>query len=460
MSNVAPMSSIEGTAARRRYPRYQLSIPFDVTVFRPGAALRLSGRAQDLGEGGLRGVVSGTALPGERVELLMLLPNASEPLSMHAIVRHQGDLHCGFEFLSLDQEQREQLQRLAEDPALRAGIINEAEWQPGMAPVPRSGTVLCESCGYEYPEDAAMCVMCGTPQSKMEPVEEIVSDRTGPRKLFRPSMWATAMSASAAYYGKSRRMKGSLLDSLVAVVFLVTLSVGLWQWLQSPVDSSSQSTPITVDLEDVILRPAADAIATATPESSPLVAPTSNGSGSVGASFVKTIGDKVFPTRPEPVGQPGSGSAEPRRKSEQRSSESSLTSSLFRRQEPLERPNSSSRSVLRNIPALKAQPNHEAAAAQPGTPSPADLESMLLQKVLPVYPARARRDGVEGQVILQAVIGRDGTIASLHPLQGPPELAAAAIDAVQHWRFRPYQLNGKPVEVETNIRLNFQLPKN
>lgn len=98
-----------------------------------------------------------------------------------------------------------------------------------------------------------------------------------------------------------------------------------------------------------------------------------------------------------------------------------------------------------------------AAASQ--RPSGSDLEGMLLQKVLPMYPARARRDGVQGQVVLKAVIGKDGTIADLRPLQGPEELSAAAMDAVQHWRFRPYQLNGKPVEVETDIRLNFQLPK-
>ena len=83
---------------------------------------------------------------------------------------------------------------------------------------------------------------------------------------------------------------------------------------------------------------------------------------------------------------------------------------------------------------------------------------MLLQKVLPVYPAAARRQGVQGQVVLKAVIGKDGTIAALSPLQGPQQLTAAAMDAVQHWRFRPYQLKGKPVEVETDIRLNFQLP--
>jgi protein TonB len=83
---------------------------------------------------------------------------------------------------------------------------------------------------------------------------------------------------------------------------------------------------------------------------------------------------------------------------------------------------------------------------------------MLLQKVLPVYPAAARRQGLQGQVVLKAVIGKDGTIASLRPLQGPQQLTAAAMDAVQHWRFRPYELKGKPVEVETDIRLNFQLP--
>ena len=88
------------------------------------------------------------------------------------------------------------------------------------------------------------------------------------------------------------------------------------------------------------------------------------------------------------------------------------------------------------------------------------MNQWLVQKVMPSYPARARQDGVEGQVVLQAVIGKDGSVTELKHLQGPQILSAAAMDAVRRWRFKPYAVDGKPVEVETDIRLNFELPKN
>jgi TonB family protein len=84
-------------------------------------------------------------------------------------------------------------------------------------------------------------------------------------------------------------------------------------------------------------------------------------------------------------------------------------------------------------------------------------EGMLVHAVAPVYPERARADRVQGRVILQAVIGRDGLIHDLKVVSGPTELAKAAIGAVQQWRYRPYVLKGEPVEVETEIQVNFAL---
>jgi protein TonB len=60
-------------------------------------------------------------------------------------------------------------------------------------------------------------------------------------------------------------------------------------------------------------------------------------------------------------------------------------------------------------------------------------------------------------VLLQAQISKEGTIANLRLISGPPELAPAAIKAVQKWRYRPYLEMGQPVEVETQIPVNFQL---
>jgi len=84
-------------------------------------------------------------------------------------------------------------------------------------------------------------------------------------------------------------------------------------------------------------------------------------------------------------------------------------------------------------------------------------EGLLLHSVRPVYPPIARNSGVQGTVVLQAVIGKDGRIERLRALSGPDSLRQAAIDAVQQWRYKPYLLNNEPVEVDTQITVNFQL---
>jgi periplasmic protein TonB len=77
--------------------------------------------------------------------------------------------------------------------------------------------------------------------------------------------------------------------------------------------------------------------------------------------------------------------------------------------------------------------------------------------VQPKYPQEARDKGIEGDVILQATIDTRGHMANLRLAQGDPILGAAAIDAVKKWRYKPYILNGKPVEVETTVKIQFHL---
>lgn len=87
-------------------------------------------------------------------------------------------------------------------------------------------------------------------------------------------------------------------------------------------------------------------------------------------------------------------------------------------------------------------------------------EGNLVHKVQPAYPALARAARIEGMVLLQAVISKQGTIENLRVVSGHPMLAGAAIDAVSQWRYRPYILNNEPVEVETQITVNFSLSGN
>jgi len=84
-------------------------------------------------------------------------------------------------------------------------------------------------------------------------------------------------------------------------------------------------------------------------------------------------------------------------------------------------------------------------------------EANLLHKVQPIYPPVARQAHVQGPVELRAIISKTGTIENLVVVRGHPMLAGAAIDAVRQWRYRPYLLNSEPIEVETNITINFVL---
>jgi protein TonB len=85
------------------------------------------------------------------------------------------------------------------------------------------------------------------------------------------------------------------------------------------------------------------------------------------------------------------------------------------------------------------------------------MEGMLLYKVLPTYSPMALAMRASGRVELQATISRGGTIENLRVTSGPPVLQQSAIDAVKQWRYRPYLLNGEPVEVETTIYVDFKL---
>ena len=84
-------------------------------------------------------------------------------------------------------------------------------------------------------------------------------------------------------------------------------------------------------------------------------------------------------------------------------------------------------------------------------------EGMLIHRVEPVYPTIAARARIQGTVQLRAVIAKDGSIENLQVIGGHPILQQAALDAVKQWRYKPYILNGEPLEVETIVIVNFHM---
>jgi periplasmic protein TonB len=112
-------------------------------------------------------------------------------------------------------------------------------------------------------------------------------------------------------------------------------------------------------------------------------------------------------------------------------------------------------SILATVPTVVPPPAHPAVAHTP--PVSHIMEGNLIYKVQPEYPSLARQARIQGAVVLQAIISREGTIENLQVISGHPMLAPPAIQAVRQWRYRPYFLNGEAVEVETQVTVNFVL---
>lgn len=112
--------------------------------------------------------------------------------------------------------------------------------------------------------------------------------------------------------------------------------------------------------------------------------------------------------------------------------------------------------MLHNVPVPPPIPH----VAAPVPRSSHAQEGLLIRQVKPSYPAIAIQTHTQGAVLLHAIIGRDGTIQNLQVVSGHPLLVRAALEAVRQWRYRPYLLNGDPVEVETQITVNFTLNSN
>lgn len=105
-----------------------------------------------------------------------------------------------------------------------------------------------------------------------------------------------------------------------------------------------------------------------------------------------------------------------------------------------------------------------AIAPPPPPPTPARplrvshwSEGNIIYRVQPIYPPLARQARIQGAVVLRAVISKTGTIEHLTAMSGHPMLVGSALNAVRQWRYRPYLLNDEPIEIETEITVNFVL---
>jgi periplasmic protein TonB len=115
--------------------------------------------------------------------------------------------------------------------------------------------------------------------------------------------------------------------------------------------------------------------------------------------------------------------------------------------------NDSAISGLMSMPSSVPQPGPETLKVSQGV-----SQGLLVKKVAPVYPARAMQAHLQGAVLLLATISKDGDITAVKLLKGEPVLARAAMDAVKQWKYKPYLLDSQPMEIQTQITVNFTLP--
>jgi TonB family protein len=103
-------------------------------------------------------------------------------------------------------------------------------------------------------------------------------------------------------------------------------------------------------------------------------------------------------------------------------------------------------------------PMSEAATTgQPRVQVPTEvMEKLLVHRVDPDYPEAARLAKLHGVIVLDIVVGRDGSVVEMRPLSGPDVLARAAMETVRWWRFEPYRVNGEPGVVETTVAVEFK----
>jgi TonB family protein len=128
---------------------------------------------------------------------------------------------------------------------------------------------------------------------------------------------------------------------------------------------------------------------------------------------------------------------------------------------PLSKPAKSGR--LQN----HTEPSKPVGSAGQALPTPASggavsvprdvMQASRISSVAPIYPEMARQNGIEGRVVLQVIVSKDGTVGHLHVVAGDPVLRSAAMQAVAKWRYWPYLINGEPVDVSTLVTVDFTL---
>lgn len=298
--------------------------------------------------------------------------------------------------------------------------------------------VTCDKCGFTNPELTRFCGMCGHEHSSAGKVSRDEGERADALQTSREVAASPPKALSSTNSG--HQWKIACLGLLCMVLgFLVVYQQ---QWWRLPLLRNGTSSPLKAPAAPVPLatQPAPSNIAGgATPTAV-------QGTPSVGQPSISARPPKTAPpttvkralAEPTPLDSPSPQQIE--------------LPALVKLPDA-------------GVPAASTRVEPESKPAQ-GAALPAPpmtiripqgvAQGALIHKVSPEYPAAARSARIQGSVVMNAIIGTDGTIQQLQLIKGNPLLVNAAMEAVKKWRYRPYLVDSQPVEIETTITVNFK----
>jgi TonB family protein len=338
-----------------------------------------------------------------------------------------------------------------QESAQTTGLLTLEELVLGAPAVPDAReSVVCSDCGSRNPAATRFCGMCGHELGKSK-AEGNGNGHTVALAVAEPAPQPeVAVSTSA---GKGWKI--AFLVLLCLVLGLVVYQQKLWR------------LPLWSNLHSLAAPPAPALPKAPTAPASLVTQPGAASSEASSANVRPSAGTKPSPSKPTFTGSEPPV-AEPPAKSAPVAASSAAPSPSMAKQEPQERaPAISMPAVPIELPTIVSPPNSSPvlqgsrtapAAHEPSAPkiSAGVVPGAVIFKVNPQYPVGARSARAQGAVVMQAVIGTDGTVQQLRAISGHPLLVSAAMEAVKKWRYSPFLLDGKPVEGETNITINFK----
>ena len=301
-----------------------------------------------------------------------------------------------------------------------------------------------------------------------EPLTDVFQQPDAEQSARKIAQIVSISQSSALATGPTDKETKILRAVVIGLAIILVLMLGIhWGWKRTnlqeaartaPAASSSKSQAAPSRPEEITLQ----GLGNRAPAKPTASRTTSASDGNKDSLVVYRDGDVVYRQKPD---QPSSKSQAGGEKSGKDQAESQATEI-----DNAATPNDSKPDAAPDVPqpqitttaGLLAMVPTAGVAAAPTAPdvriSQGLTEGKLVRRVNPVYPSQALQRRIDGQVVIKAQIGKDGRVHNPKAIRGNALLIAAAMDAVRQWTYEPYKLNGEPVDMDTQITINFKLP--